>query len=99
MPKYNGLIINITYGYSDALTFITKCKHYKQFTQGGRKETNIDVVTYCNEVAKLGAGEILGLQTSLKLVVSISLVLVSLELVRFSLELERKSRFIFTLNR
>ena len=32
---------------------------WKVFTHGGRKETNIDVVTYCNEVAKLGAGEIL----------------------------------------
>ena len=32
---------------------------WKVFTHGGRKETNIDVVTYCNEVEKLGAGEIL----------------------------------------
>ena len=32
---------------------------WKVFTHGGRKETNIDVVTYCNDVAKLGAGEIL----------------------------------------
>ena len=32
---------------------------WKVFTHGGREETNIDVVTYCNEVAKLGAGEIL----------------------------------------
>ncbi len=32
---------------------------WKVFTHGGRNETDIDVVTYCNEVAKLGAGEIL----------------------------------------
>ena len=37
----------------------TAKNQWKVFTHGGRKETNIDVVTYCNEVAKLGAGEIL----------------------------------------
>ncbi len=37
----------------------TSANQWKVFTHGGRKETNIDVVTYCNEVAKLGAGEIL----------------------------------------
>ena len=37
----------------------TSENQWKVFTHGGRIETNIDVVTYCNEVAKLGAGEIL----------------------------------------
>ena len=38
---------------------LTGENQWKVFTHGGRKETDIDVVTYCNEVAKLGAGEIL----------------------------------------
>ena len=34
-------------------------KSWEVFTHGGRNATGIDVVDYCNEVASLGAGEIL----------------------------------------
>ena len=36
-----------------------KDQKWQVFTHGGRKDTDIDVIDYCNEVEELGAGEIL----------------------------------------